>query len=137
LKKMDALHTHFQNIHSLIQQGKTRALAAATAYSLESYWNVGAYLSQRLNEKTYNKKVVPQLAEWLQRQEPGLKGFDRRSLYRMREFFEHWESMDWSIAELDKNKNIKLSIDVYEEKKIVGLATPQLPPVPLVLTRIT
>jgi len=55
----------------------------------------------------------------------------------MREFFEHWESMDWSIAELDKNKNIKLSIDVYEEEKIVGLATPQLPPVPLVLTRIT
>ena len=58
---MNNLHTHFQHIHTLIQQGKTRALAAATAHALESYWLVGAYLSQVLSENTYGKNVVNHL----------------------------------------------------------------------------
>ncbi len=52
---------HFQTIQSIILHGKTRALQAATAHSLVSYWNVGAYLSHRLTENSYGKKVVDQL----------------------------------------------------------------------------
>ena len=47
---------HFQNIQRLIHQGKTRALQAATAYSILTYWQVGAYLSSSLTEKSYGKK---------------------------------------------------------------------------------
>lgn len=135
---MDALNSHFQNIHSLIQQGKTRALAAATAHALESYWNIGAYLSLQLSENTYGKKVVNQLAEWLQTQEPGIKGFDWRSLYRMREFFEQWQNMDWSLAGLPQaidNRLISQQLDASE--KILGSLLPILPSMPLVLTRLS
>jgi predicted nuclease of restriction endonuclease-like (RecB) superfamily len=135
---MDALNSHFQNIHSLIQQGKTRALAAATAHALESYWNIGAYLSLQLSENTYGKKVVNQLAEWLQTQEPGIKGFDWRSLYRMREFFEQWQNMDWSLAGLPQaidNRLISQQLDASE--KILGSLIPILPSMPLALTRLS
>ena len=43
--------THFQQIKDLIAQGRGKALQAATAYSLLTYWNIGAYLNQRLNER--------------------------------------------------------------------------------------
>ena len=42
---------HFKHIKSLISEGKTKALQAANAYSLATYWNVGAYLSLRLTEQ--------------------------------------------------------------------------------------
>lgn len=135
---MNNLHTHFQHIHSLITQGKTRALAAATAYALESYWLVGAYLSRVLSESTYGKNVVNQLADWLQTQEPGLKGHDRRSLYRMREFFEQWAEVDWSLARLPNapvNHGSELEIPGLGE--IVGSVIPQLPPMPVMLARLS
>ena len=131
--------THFQNIQSLIQQGKTKALQVATAYSIAVYWNVGAYLSHRLTEKTHGKKIVEELATWLSRQQPNLKGFDRRSLYRMREFFESWQIVDWSLLPDDINSRNILIGDVLTiaEEKIVGSVTPQLPMLPNVLARTT
>lgn len=135
---MNTLHTHFQHIQTLIQQGKTRALAAATAYALESYWSVGAYLSLVLSENTYGKNVVNQLAAWLQEQEPGLKGHDWRSLYRMREFFEQWQNADWSLAGLP-NQPVNQSIEsgIVAPEKILGSVIPILPAMPAALVRLS
>jgi hypothetical protein len=124
--------THFQQIQALIAEGKAKALQAATAYSLLTYWNIGAYLNERLTEKTYGKKIVSQLADWLLLQEPTLKGFDRRSLYRMREFFETWQVADWSLVAPNTTSN-KIFIGEnlgLAEQKIVGSLNPQLPPFP-------
>jgi len=126
---MSALQEHFQQIHALIRQGKTRALAAATTHSLESYWNVGAYLSHRLIENTYGKNVVNQLADWLKQTDPSLKGYDWRSLYRMREFFEQWSDMDWSLAGLASHSSMHQSAegDIYLPEKILGSVIPRTP----------
>jgi hypothetical protein len=126
---MSDVQLHFQNVQTIIRQGKTRALQAATAHSLTSYWNVGAYLSQRLTENTYGKKVVGQLAEWLQQQEPGLKGFDRRSLYRMREFFEQWQAVDWLEFGISGKIDSQRIASIGQGKEIVGSLTPQLLPI--------
>jgi predicted nuclease of restriction endonuclease-like (RecB) superfamily len=150
---MSDVQLHFQNVRAIIRQGKTRALQAATAYSLAAYWNVGAYLSQRLTENTYGKKVVGQLAEWLQQQEPGLKGFDQRSLYRMREFFEQWQAVDWSefgisgkigfqdVSATEQSNEILVTLSpksVNELKnEIVGSTIPQLSGIPIILTKVS
>ncbi len=130
---------HFQNIQTLIHQGKTRALQAATAYAIAAHWNVGAYLSHTLIENTYGKNVVNQLAEWLVQQKPTLKGFDRRNLYRMRHFFELWQSVDWSlIPESVNNRNIFIGESAgFAEQKIVVSLTPQSLTCPPVVKRIT
>ena len=130
---------HFQQIEKLIQQGKTRALQSATAYSMLTYWQVGAYLSSRLTENSYGKKIVVQLAEWLNKNQPTLKGFDRRSLYRMRQFFESWQAVDWSLIHISSSETQFFIGESFEiaEQKIVGSVTPQLPAIPNALARIT
>ncbi len=131
--------THFQNIQSLIQQGKTKALQAATAYAIAVQWGVGAYLSERLTENTYGKNIVRDLANWLIQKEPTLKGFDRRNLYRMRHFFELWQAVDWSLVPDNGYKNNFLFGNIQElsEEKIVVSPTPQSFPCPALITRIT
>ena len=130
---------HFQQVEKLIQQGKTRALQSATAYSMLTYWQVGAYLSSRLTENSYGKKIVVQLAEWLNTQQPTLKGFDRRSLYRMREFFEIWYATDWSLILPNKEheRNFIGEFADLAEQKIVGFENPQLPALPSALAKVT
>ena len=131
--------THFQHIRSLIEEGKAKALQAATVYSLATYWNVGAYLSQRLTEQTYGKGVVSELAKWLIQEQPNLKGCDQRSLYRMREFFDIWSNMDWSLLPPKFNNNQIIVGEALDsaEQKILGSLTPKSFDLPYVLTRLT
>lgn len=132
------LHDHFQNVHAIILRGRTRALAAATFHSLETYWQVGAYLSWRLSMNTYGKNVVNECATWLQAAEPGIKGYDWRSLYRMREFFEQWQETDWNLmGGMKMTDNQSLEHDLHLPAEILGSVNPKLPPMPVILTRLS
>nr|WP_283093993.1 PDDEXK nuclease domain-containing protein [Pseudomonas sp. MWU12-2345] len=55
---------------------------------IELYWQVGAYISHKLEQAEWGDAVVSQLAEHLARTQPGLRGFTRRNLFRMRQFYE-------------------------------------------------
>jgi predicted nuclease of restriction endonuclease-like (RecB) superfamily len=134
---MSTLQQHFQNLHLIIQRGRTQASAAATVYALETYWYLGAYFSQQLSEKTYGKKVVQEFADWIQTVEPGIKGYDRRSLYRMRQFFEQWAAVDWAFYNLDNMASLKTLPRNFESQKIVGPVDPQLPPIPVPVTQVS
>jgi hypothetical protein len=95
-----SLLQHFQQIKAIIRQGKAQALYAVNAQLIRVNWEVGAYLSTRLTTANYGDKVVAQLARWLCAEEPTLKGFDKRNLYRMKAFFETWKSMDVDLSPL-------------------------------------
>jgi predicted nuclease of restriction endonuclease-like (RecB) superfamily len=134
-----AVINHFQQIQSLILEGKAKAVQAATSYSLATYWEVGSYLNQELTDGVYGKRIVSQLADWLLEQDATLKGFDKRNLYRMRDFFEVWSNMDWSL--LPKNiqdSQIYNGIEnMFTEQKIVVSPTPQSFVLPKLMTRIS
>ncbi len=134
-----AIQQHFQNIHQIIRQGKAGAWQAVNAHVLVVNWQVGAYLSHRLPESTYGDKVVSKLSEWLQKKEPGLKGYDRRSLYRMRVFFDTWQSADWSMLPeiFQENSILETELPIFSEQKIVATVSPQSPNIPPILLRLS
>jgi len=109
---------------------------------LRVYWQVGAYVYYRLQKDEWGEKTVDQLAGWLKEKEPTLKGFDRRSLYRMREFYLTWHELDW--AALKKDGSVRLvnmeeileGIDNHVDI-IVGSVTPQINEFPNVLAGLS
>jgi len=52
------------------------------------YWNVGAYITYQLTIASWGEKTVTELADYIQKNHPELKGFNRRGLYRMKQFYE-------------------------------------------------
>jgi hypothetical protein len=82
------LNSHFENTRQIIRQGRAKALQTAYTEQLKVYWNIGAYVHQKLDAASWGVKVVDTLANWLKENEPGLKGFDRRTLYRMQDFYQ-------------------------------------------------
>jgi len=63
-------------------------MQAANATLIALYWQVGEIISRKIDAAEWGDAVVSQLAEQIARTHPGLRGFTRRNLFRMRQFYE-------------------------------------------------
>lgn len=85
------VETSFAEVVGLIQSARQRAYQAANTELVDLYWQVGKYISNKLEAAEWGEGVVDQLARHLARTLPGLRGFSRRNLFRMRQFFDAYE----------------------------------------------
>ena len=84
----DAMRTDFAEIARLIESARHQALQAVNTTLIDLYCQVGAQISRKLETAEWGDGVVQQLADYLARTQPGLRGFTRPNLFRMRQFFE-------------------------------------------------
>lgn len=82
----------FLNVIALIKQSRANALKSVNTEMINLYWNVGAYISRKIASANWGEKTVEELAFFIQNNHPDLKGFNRRGLYRMRQFYETYRS---------------------------------------------
>lgn len=78
----------FAEVVEMIQAARGRALAAVNTELVDLYYRVGEYISRKLETATWGEGVVDALARYIERRQPNLRGFTRRNLFRMRQFFE-------------------------------------------------
>lgn len=80
--------SRFDEIISIIDTARTRALKAVNAELIQMYWNVGKYLSALCANAEFGDKVIDEAAAYIAEANPSVKGFNRRGLYRMKQFYE-------------------------------------------------
>lgn len=78
----------FNEVLALIHSSRHKAMQAVNTYLIDLYWEVGAHISRKIERAEWGDSVVGQLAEHLALTQPGLRGFTRRNLFRMRQFYE-------------------------------------------------
>ncbi len=78
----------FGAVISIIENAKGRALKAVNAELINMYWEVGEYLSDLCSKSSFGDKVIDDVADYISSANPTIKGFNRRGLYRMRQFYE-------------------------------------------------
>lgn len=78
----------FAEVVRLIEQARQRAYQAVNTELVGLYWRIGEYIRGKLAEAEWGEGVVDNLALHLARTLPGQRGFTRRNLFRMRQFFE-------------------------------------------------
>lgn len=83
-----AREERFDEVVNLIHSARQRCMQAVNTQLIELYWQVGAYISRKIENAEWGDAVVSQLAAQLARTQPGLRGFTRPNLFRMRQFFE-------------------------------------------------
>lgn len=52
------------------------------------YWDIGKYVSEKVNNSLWGSKTVQNIANYIKIKYPNLSGFDRRGIYRMKQFYE-------------------------------------------------
>lgn len=78
----------FDQIISIIEEARGRALRAVNAELIQMYWNVGEYLSDLCANAAFGDKVIDVVASYIASSGTNIKGFNRRGLYRMKQFYE-------------------------------------------------
>ncbi|MGA9669547.1 MAG: PDDEXK nuclease domain-containing protein [Terracidiphilus sp.] len=81
-------NTEFSEVLGIIRAGRTKAYKAVNVALIDTYWAVGAYLSQKVADSGWGKGIVKELADWLLARAPDLKGFSSSNLWRMKQLYE-------------------------------------------------
>ena len=88
MKSPIAQQNDFAEVIQLIEAARQQSYQAVNTILIELYWQVGAYISGKLAAAQWGDAVIDQLAQHLALTQPGLKGFTRANLFRMRQFYE-------------------------------------------------
>ncbi|MBZ4190573.1 PDDEXK nuclease domain-containing protein [Niabella beijingensis] len=82
------MNNRFTDIIQIITQSRANAIKAVNTELINLYWTVGAYIKQKLSVAEWGDKTVDELADFIKKNNPDLKGFNRRGIYRMIQFYE-------------------------------------------------
>lgn len=85
---MKDLDNTFLKITQTIEEARTNAYRKVNEELILMYWKVGKFLSEETADLNYGDAYMDSLANYIQKQFPGIKGFTRRGLYRMKQFYE-------------------------------------------------
>ena len=76
------------NLIEIIESSRKNALRKVNEELIRMYWLVGEYLSVESKNVSFGDKYIDAIAKEIQDVFPGIKGFNRRGLYRMKQFYE-------------------------------------------------
>jgi predicted nuclease of restriction endonuclease-like (RecB) superfamily len=78
----------FSEVVRLIGTAREKAIQAVNATLIDLYWEIGATISRKIEAAEWGDGTVDRLALFIARTQPGLRGFSRPNLFRMRQFYE-------------------------------------------------
>jgi len=81
----------FEEITQLIEVARQKAFLAVNTALIDLYWHIGEVISHKVSSAEWGDGVVEQLARHIAQTQPGLRGFTRRNLFRMKQFYETYQ----------------------------------------------
>jgi len=76
-----------EELKGRIREAQVRVAFAANRGLMQLYWDIGRSIVDRQEREGWGKSVVERLADDIQRAFPGLAGFSRSNVFRMRAFY--------------------------------------------------
>lgn len=101
----------FTQVVRLIQESRHKTYRAVNAELIELYWRIGEYISGRIEVEGWGKGTIVALAAFIQKAEPGLRGFSPQNLWRMRQFHEAYRAdskLSTLVRELPWSSNLHI-----------------------------
>ncbi|MBR1443913.1 MAG: DUF1016 family protein [Firmicutes bacterium] len=92
---MKELDDSFSKVIEIIKTAKYNSIQKVNEELIKMYWNIGKYISAELKQADFGTSYIDNMAEKIQSSFPGIKGFNRRGLYRMRQFYEAYNESEF------------------------------------------
>ena len=86
------VHNDFNQIFEIINYHRQRVSKTVDDESLRMIWEVGGYVSKKLKASEWGSNIVRQLSEYIRTQDPTIKGWSYRTIYKMVQFYEVYSS---------------------------------------------
>lgn len=103
------LNQNFNEIIKIIEKSKENAIKAVNRELIDMYWEIGKFVSDKVNNSGWGKSIVKELAEFVQNQNMGIKGFSPQNIWRMKQFYETYcnnEKLSPLVREINWSNNL-------------------------------
>lgn len=94
--------SHAGSLIKIIEDSRNRALKRVNEELINMYWNVGGILSKESAGAAFGDAYIDSIVQEIQTAFPGIKGFNRRGLYRMKQFYETYRGDEFVSALLSQ-----------------------------------
>lgn len=88
-------------IKSYIQQAQIKAVLSANKELIQLYWHIGKIITEKQMINGWGSNTIEKLAQDLQSAFPGLQGFSKRNLFRMRAFYQEYAKVPQAVAQIE------------------------------------
>ncbi len=127
----------FQQVHDIVVFHRSEVARKVNTEMLQMAWEIGQYISTCIKSAGWGAKVVDELSEYLQQQEPGSRGFGRRNLYNMVTFYDKYSTPEF--CEIAKSLTNSLFVQRKTKSEFVQMPSAQMEftPLPSILSLST
>ncbi|MCF0115009.1 MAG: DUF1016 domain-containing protein, partial [Erysipelotrichaceae bacterium] len=101
----------FDIVVNIVELAKERAYRKVNEELILMYRDIGEYVSKQSKKADYGDAFVQKLADFFAKNYPELKGFTRRGLYRMKQFYELYkdnEKVSPLVTQLSWTNHLKI-----------------------------
>lgn len=106
---MDEIRKTFAKVIAIIEGAKKNAYRKVNEELINMYWCVGQFISEESKTASYGDSFIDELSQYIQDTFPGIKGFNRRGLYRMKQFYEtyvNYEKVSPLVTQINWTNNL-------------------------------
>ena len=86
------IRNDFNQIFGIISYHRLRVSKTIDDESLRMIWEVGGYISHKLKNAEWGAGIVRQLSEFIRTQDPTIKGWSYRTIYKMVQFYDTYSN---------------------------------------------
>ncbi|MCL2390239.1 MAG: PDDEXK nuclease domain-containing protein [Endomicrobia bacterium] len=101
----------FLEVVNLIKKSRYDAIKGVNTELINLYWEIGKYINEKIQISQWGEGVVEELAVYISKTEPELKGFSDKNLWRMKRFYEVYKDypkLSTLLRELSWSHNLAI-----------------------------
>ncbi len=91
-KDLKNINSEFEQVLTLNTNARNRVYVMANTELVHLYFNVGKLVAEKIEQCEWGEGTVNVLASFIQSKILNLSGFNRRGLYRMKQFYKTYSS---------------------------------------------
>ncbi len=117
----------FDQVWHIISYHRQRVSKTIDDETLRMVWEVGAYVSYKLRHSEWGTGVVRQLSEYIRTQDPTVRGWSYRTIYKMVQLYESYSSESFTtLLETMESSNLLSCQQANSRSEIVPFETAQI-----------
>jgi predicted nuclease of restriction endonuclease-like (RecB) superfamily len=110
----------FQTIQGYIRTAKSNVYKAVNTALIDLYWNIGAFVHNKIKTSEWGKSVVQELSNYISENEPDSKGFSAQNIWRMKQFYETYhknEKLSPLVREISWTNNLLILSKTADDRE--------------------
>lgn len=89
-----------RSLKSKIRSAQIKGAIAVNKELIKLYWETGRELFEKQKQEGWGSKILESIAKDLQNEFPGVEGFSRRNMFRMKAFYQAYAKVPQAVAQL-------------------------------------